>query len=1204
MSVKIRRKSVGLIFCLCLLCSSIPLFPRIALATPIMDNGGFEDGPSQSAWVPWSNAGATLQIDSTHQRSGSYSASIHSTSQTGVSIWAQDGGAGLVGGEHLLLSGYIRTDNVTASGLGGARLSITFYDNTAGLAGYVTSDYITGTSAYSLEQILVSTPFNAASYRISLELNEATGTVYIDDVSLAAQARTVGVQTDAEIRQDGGMPTLYIEGEKEAPMIFCGNTDFTNPTQLNFLYEQFNKAGQNGVDLGCIVMNLPWAFVNWLKFDEIIENVVDANPDVKLIIRTRVAPSAWWTAKYPADMLQKSDGTYHPYMASYGSERWISEAQDNLRLLIRHVRTSDYSANVIGYSLQNANTDEWFYQDLDEFSDYNTLNVAKFRLWLTAKYGTSAALKSAWADPGVTLGTAGIPTPTERMTINKQFMIDVASAGTKVPDYIQYHNEVVAETISTLTEVIKAEAGSSKSLAGTFYGYINELAQGNTFGVNHSGHIAMQKLLADPNIDLIAGPYSYVQRGIGEAAGWHSPIDSVMAAGKLYIMEDDTRTHLSSDTFAQTANLSETLEVVRRNFGQTISHGAGMWYFDLNADGTWNDNSIWNEIGALRTIYLDHLATPRNYVPDVAVIYSEKTPYRLRSDRYFFDQPALSQWRFEFQRMGARVGFYLEEQLNDVPDETKLFVFVNNYHLSDDEKAAITAKVKRNGNTALWVYAPGYITDQGVSLSSMSQLIGMEMKEYNTANMPLAIEITNGDHPISRNEVHTSYGIETAMSPTFYVDDPAATTLGYYEGGNMEDALAVKQLGAWTSIYSGSPSIPAAMLRSIAQYAGVHLYTDDSIGTNGAVYAAGELAVMHMLNGGTAGSYAIKLPDLADTVTDALSNAAISTQPSVSFNDTLVPATTSIYNIVKTSKGMNLLTNSGFESGKSGWAYHGNDSARWSVSDEFVEGAHSSELARSGGGNNDIVYQTIPVAGGITYQLEGFIRTDISHSDGRASLIIAGFDANGQVVDYINKAYGGKGTWRRVVLDYAPSAGVAYFQLQFVGSGTWNSGDRALADSLQVRPSYPANGGFENGKADWLYYGPDSTRWDIAADTVRDGTKSARLARTGGGNNDIIYQNITVAPGATYYMEGYVKSNLTNTGGSAQLVIAGFDSGGAVVDYMSQSFSGQEGWRKGSMLYTPSATVAYFAVQCVGEGTWNSGDRAWFDGIAVSEING
>ncbi len=66
---------------------------------------------------------------------------------------------------------------------------------------------------------------------------------------------------------------------------------------------------------------------------------------------------------------------------------------------------------------------------------------------------------------------------------------------------------------------------------------------------------------------------------------------------------------------------------------------------------------------------------------------------------------------------------------------------------------------------------------------------------------------------------------QSAVSPQFYADDPAARVLGM-AASIGEPGLVVKEFESWRSIYSAAPVLSWQLLQAIARFAGVHLYAE------------------------------------------------------------------------------------------------------------------------------------------------------------------------------------------------------------------------------------------------------------------------------------------------------------------------------------------------------------------------------------------
>ena len=113
----------------------------------------------------------------------------------------------------------------------------------------------------------------------------------------------------------------------------------------------------------------------------------------------------------------------------------------------------------------------------------------------------------------------------------------------KVIDFDEFRNVDMADVVALLCQTVKQAA--PRKLAVAFYGYPFEVAPG-------TGRYAVQRasragrLLKSPDVDVLCSPVSYLDRAAGGGGYFMAPVDSVHLHGKLWLVEDDTRTHLSA----------------------------------------------------------------------------------------------------------------------------------------------------------------------------------------------------------------------------------------------------------------------------------------------------------------------------------------------------------------------------------------------------------------------------------------------------------------------------------------------------------------------------------------------------------------------------------------------------------------------------------------------------------------------------------
>ncbi len=190
----------------------------------------------------------------------------------------------------------------------------------------------------------------------------------------------------------------------------------------------------------------------------------------------------------------------------------------------------------------------------------------------------------------------------------------------------------------------------------------------------------------------------------------------------------------------------------------------------------------------------------------------------------------------------------------------KLYFFLNAFSLDQSRRERLAKELRRDGRTAAWVYAPGYCEPNSPPRSRggaggegqsalhpdhMTDLTGFRFGMGDHPWGPL-MHLTDFEHPITRGLPQDLFwGTNSRIGPLFHLEDPDATILGQvvYSLGRCKPGFGVKTLpapggGTWTSIYIAAPNVPAPVLRGIARYAGVHLYSE----AGDVLYATPQLA--------------------------------------------------------------------------------------------------------------------------------------------------------------------------------------------------------------------------------------------------------------------------------------------------------------------------------------------------------------------------
>jgi hypothetical protein len=733
----------------------------------------------------------------------------------------------------------------------------------------------------------------------------------------------------SEVREFKGTPALYINGKLTSQILAApyiqGPADFTD----------FTRAGISIFD---IYLRFDWTApetYDFQKIDDKMDEYLKLKPDALFIPRILLTPGDWWCTAYPQEITMRDDGSPagmfgKPCHPSVASQTYRELSHKAMTAFLTHVE-GKYGNNILGYQVGNGFGGEWlmfnsFWETRPGQSpptkfgveDYSPPARREFRVWLKKKYGTDVNLRHAWHDEKVTFETADPPNERERYSSTHGIIFDPA-VSTRVPDYFAFFNGMVSDVLLENAAWVKEFTHRAK-IVGAFYGYL--WCNFPNLSVVHTGHLGMERVFSSPDIDFIASPYTYDNKGIGGPDNSQTLPADVQLHGKLYFNEVDTETHIHQrqwrwgNSLRNPTNFEETKSLLLRDYAYALTNGFGMWWTDLFG-GTYHDDKIIDLLGQLKSIDNRYLEADHRSNADIAVVLDES------SFTYFGDgEPLLNalltaqkQWEFAF--IGAPWDPYLLSDMgNSKLRDYKLYIFLNTFHVTPQQREAIHARLKHNGATALWVYAPGYIQNN-VSTENMQALTGIHVVEADSPG-ELHVDIVPSDSPYTHGLPNpTAYGTDVKVaeitrwydhqlyrkdprdpslqrdlpgfriSPQFWSDDPHAQVLGTLAGVN-KPGLVVKKMPGWTSIYSSAPILPAALLRNIARAAGCHIYSDGG----DVVYADREFLGVYSPAGG---SRTIHLPQHSN-VLDLLSGKSLA-QNASEFSADLPPNTTLLLKI-------------------------------------------------------------------------------------------------------------------------------------------------------------------------------------------------------------------------------------------------------------------------------------------------------------------
>jgi hypothetical protein len=694
-------------------------------------------------------------------------------------------------------------------------------------------------------------------------------------------AETLARLPETRVTVQNGVAELIVNGEARLPLWFFVNTEPLPDAAADggggavdasagrtAAIRQIRMAYEAGIRFFTLHAHLPWSARSgerrYEMLDAALQFVAENAPDAFILPRLIFSPPASWERTHPDEMTRYVDDSTGD--VSFASRSfWEGEAEAAVRAAVERVAQGPHAQRVFGFYLEHG---EWFCEKGRGY-DVSPANQTGFRSWLRQKYrNNTVAFRAAWHDGAVTFETAEVPStpppagPSLFLGPRDQRWIDAN----------EYSSDVVAQVLLRLGRAVK-EASGGRSAVAASYGYTLELARAA------SGHLALAQVLASPAIDILTGPVSYTGRTPGGAATFPCPIDSITLAGKLWVSEDDSKTHLASDGTPDVYNpkigsLEGTRAVQSRNFGAAVARGTGISWMDLWGEGWLDDREVWQGIAYLRTLAetiaarrrgADAQATP---APDVAVIVDERSFFAVRSDEFLLDR-LIAQVREPLLRSGARIGFYLLSDLArpDFPDTPKLLLFLNAYRIPTAVRMAIKQRYQDDGRTLVWLYAPGAMEQLGIGDSAaardMTEVLGMQLRLQPWASRVGTQILSSVRSPLTDTLRGQKIGEEARFNPTYFVTDPKAVVLGEY-ASTGHPSIAVRKHARWQSVFIGEPSpLTVPLLRGLYRLAGVPTYTVD----DDAAWIGDALLCLHSAPGGGTTVYLPEEGVLVDLLT-------------------------------------------------------------------------------------------------------------------------------------------------------------------------------------------------------------------------------------------------------------------------------------------------------------------------------------------------
>ena len=632
------------------------------------------------------------------------------------------------------------------------------------------------------------------------------------------------------------VPETAVTEEKQVeveppPLFLFVNT--IDAADSSVVIEEIKMAANAGIHQYFTAVPLPWNLDDGgLKaIDNSLDLLLSTDPEARIFLYVKLDPPLSWLEANPDEAVQ-AEGNNQPFVC-VSSEIWLDQVRSSLKMLMDHIDNSKAQDRLSGYTLSCLENGQWYRTGS---RDTSPANLKAFRQWIATQYVDDAELQQSWGDAAATIATTEIP-PMPETTNTNQVFFDLLSKDDKTPslrsqvDYLHYVSESTAMTISTLVDHIKANTQPNIQVLAS-YGYSLEFAS------NDIGHFALGMLL-ESNIDGFVSPISYIDRGIGGAGGFMGPVDSAIYHGKQWYLIDDTRTGIARSSangaVIDVRQLDGVYNVQLRNFSAAATHGLALCWSDPLGDGRLNHKTIWDRLAKIYTAYeeLSESYQGTDAAPDsttetrpldeliLSIVVDEPSRFYQQCD-VPLNELLLIQLRDCALRAGVPVNFcLLQDIISGQATPASVYIFANAFLLSSDERNVLHSILAEQQATAIWMYAPGYISETtdsekpilAASVENISSTTKITAKAFEGAGKSGSIWILKHEEQTGLSGV--AFGAEMDWTPLFYIDDTGVDICAKYRKSEKV-SIALKYFDeGWASIFCAEPHITVQVLKEL-----------------------------------------------------------------------------------------------------------------------------------------------------------------------------------------------------------------------------------------------------------------------------------------------------------------------------------------------------------------------------------------------------
>ncbi len=528
-------------------------------------------------------------------------------------------------------------------------------------------------------------------------------------------------------------------------------------------FEPYNIRREKIDYIGSTINTVPmpgwWVGIDkydFTHFDKHMSVLLEGHPDRYFVPRLGMEPPLDWDRENPEELcvywngpttaeeiralvgtehqdMQGHDGINYPPFPdhrisrqSFSSKVWVKDACKALAELVKHVESSPYADQVIGYMPAFGNCGEcmwwgdWRNQGDPRKGDFGISHRKHFYNWAVKKYGSLENLRKEWNIPDLTIDNLPMPTPPERWSEGGKTLRQVLLADDKRQyDCNLFHSDACFDAIEAFGKVIKDISGKA---AGAFYGYFQDET------VGYAGHLATERAMTTPYVDFYSSPKGYHYCLAGDPGASQAPGQS-FARKKLWIEENDSRSHHASDLARKNKTADDTETAFWREIYRALVYKQGFWWMDIGGlnDDWYADERMVEMFRHQADFYKKWSKIERNNIAEVLFVEDEEscahTTYlsspqrnlRLRLER-------------ELRHCGAAVDHLRISDIFEVDmSKYKFIVFCHAFVLPEELWNKIKERIRPDAHV-LFNYAAGLLAPE-FSYENQHTVTGFRVQE-------------------------------------------------------------------------------------------------------------------------------------------------------------------------------------------------------------------------------------------------------------------------------------------------------------------------------------------------------------------------------------------------------------------------------------------------------------------------------------------